>query len=321
MGYQKKHIVRNDFENKILDIEKKYFNKLLKIIQSESFIDDLLLIEKEIKDNYPEFRDIWDLKNKLKVPAERLVTHHIYMQWHSEIKGIYPSPVSSDVGIRMKDAVICVDMKTIDTDGNSGDIKSTSVEKNQTSFSNKNYPYVPMQANLKSIDHYSRLPVLTFVIKLIYTDDKYSFKLNRNKYPSIVLTCIPNGEISKLFDFNIVDNVKTYDYFSKKDGEHFEPIQIPSTLKTREAIETYMDKVCIDDRKFNRANLGGSKLAYYNTATRTLWWQTTESRKKVIRAVKSGSSVRFSNKTLKARYDSTDEPWEGYIEMHLPEPI
>jgi hypothetical protein len=78
----------------------------------------------------------------------------------------------------MDDAVICIHVKTIDIKGNHRDIKSTSVEKNQTSFVNENYPIIPTAANLKSIDHYSRFPVLTFIIKVIYTDDNYSFSLS-----------------------------------------------------------------------------------------------------------------------------------------------
>ncbi|WP_282137369.1 hypothetical protein [Rossellomorea aquimaris] len=320
MGHQNNNITRNDYENKILDMEMQYFNRINRIINSEEFIGDLLLIEKEIKDNYPQFRDIWDLKNKIKIPAERLVQHHIYTQWHSDIKGIHPSPVSSDVGIRMEDAIICVDVKTLDTNGNSGDIRSTSVEKNQTSFSNKNYPYISTVSNLKSIDHYSRLPVLTFVVKIIYTDDNYSFILSRNRYPSIVLTCIPNGEISKLFDFNIIDNFKTYDYYSKHDDPRFESIIIPNNLENDE-IEQFMDDECVNKRNFNKTTVNGSKLAYYDMVTRTLWWKTSQSNKKVIRAVKSGSTVRFSNSILKERYDSKNNPWDGYIDMQLPAPL
>lgn len=71
MGLQQTDIMRNAYENNILNLEKKYFKLILEEIQSSDFKQDLLLIEKEIKDNYAEYRDIWDLKNKIKVPAER----------------------------------------------------------------------------------------------------------------------------------------------------------------------------------------------------------------------------------------------------------
>ncbi|WP_339216315.1 hypothetical protein [Ornithinibacillus sp. FSL M8-0202] len=320
MGYQNNEITRNDFENEILEMEKKYFEKLRNVIESSEFINDLLLIEKEIKENYPEFRDIWDLKNKIKIPAERVVLHHIYTQWHSEIQGIYPSPVSSDVGVRMEDAVICVDIKTIDTNGNSGDIKSTQVEKNQTSFVNKNYPYISTVSNLKSIDHYSRLPVLTYIVKIIYTDDNYSFKLSRDNHPSLVLVCIPNGEISKLFDYNIIDNIKTYDYFSESEDKRFKMIEIPSNLNNKDEIESFMDNECVNKRNFNKVRVG-NKTAYFDMVSRTLWWKTTHNKKKVIRAVKSGSNVRFNNEILRERVDTYGNEWKGYLELQLPSPL
>jgi len=319
MGAQRTDIQRNDYENKILDLEKKYYELILKVILSNEFKEDLLLIEKEIKDNYPEFRDLWDLKNKIKVPAERIVSHHIYMQWNEIITGIYPSPVSSDIGFKVEDAIICIDVKTIDTHGNSGDISSTQVEKNQTSFSNKNYPYIPTASNLKSIDHYSRLPVLTYIVKIIYTDDSYSFKLSRNDYPSMVLTCIPNGEISKLFEYNIIENFKTYDYYSTTNGKQFDAIIIPDEL-TGNDLEEYMDHVCVVERNYVKTSIG-AKLAYYDMLSRTLWWKTSMSKKSVIRAVKCGSSVRFSNAILKERYDSKNISWNGYIETTLPKPL
>lgn len=322
MGEQQIDISRNVYENNILDLEKKYFNLILKIIQSEGFKEDLLLVEKEIKDNYPEFRDIWHLKNKIKVPAERLMRHHVYIQWHDIIRGIYPSPVSSDLGIKMDDAIICIDLKTIDTDGNSGDISSTAVENNQTSFNNKNYSYIPTASNLKSIDHYSRLPVLTYIIKIIYTDDKYSFCLSRDLFPTIILACIPNGEISKLFNFDIIENFKTYNYYTPRDGECYESIPIPLNLLSSEEND-FVEDYCLNKsgEEFTKVNINGTKPAFYNLKTRVLWWKTSEKNMSVIRAVKSGGSVRFSNEILKNRYDSLNEPWIGYYEFTLDSPV
>src|SRR5699024_1414264 len=127
----------------------------------------------------------------------------------------------------------------------------------------------------------------TYIIKVIYTDDNYSFKLSRVEHPSIVITCIPNGEISKLFDFNIIDNIKTYDYFSETDGEYYKMIEIPPDL-TKGEIESFVERECVSKRSFNKVNIG-NKTAYFDMATRTLWWKTSHQKRKVIRAVKSGS--------------------------------
>ena len=317
MGLQRTDILRNAYENNVLNLEKKYYELILGVIHSPGFKQDLLLIEKEIKDNYPEYRDIWDLKNKIKVPAERLTRHHIYIQWHNIIRGIYPSPVSSDLGIKTDDAVICIDLKTIDTHGNSGDISSTAVENNQTSFDNRNYPYIPTTSNLKSIDHYSRLPVLTYVIKIIYTDNGYSFSLSREVYPTIVVACIPNGEISKLFDYNIIENFKTYNYYSQRDGDYFISIPIPAGLTSSEQ-DQFVENYCLveSERDYTKVQIG-TKPAYLDLATRILWWKTSERNAKVIRPVKSGGSVRFSNEILKNRYDSLNRAWLGYKEFVL----
>ena len=121
MGKQNNSVGLTDNEKAILRLEKNYFTIISKIILDDDFIKDLMLIEKEISDNYTKFFNLWDLKNKIKVPAERVVRHHLYTKMSSKILGIFPSPLSSDFGIKTNDAVVCVDIKTIDTKGNSGD--------------------------------------------------------------------------------------------------------------------------------------------------------------------------------------------------------
>ena len=315
MAKQQYNIRRSEIENKILDLEKKYFDIIKNIITSAEFKNDLILIEKEISDNYTKFDELWNLKNKLKVPAERVVRHHLYIKMNNLIKGIFPSPLSSDFGVRTEDAVVCIDIKTIDTQGNSGDLKETCVEKNQNSFDNKNYPYIHIPANLNAFDDYSRLPVLTYIIKIIYTDTGYSFKLSRTEYPSLVLVCIPNGKISRLFDYNIVANCKTYDYYTvRNDGENFEPIYLSDAEVINEQIinEKCQVRGLVRLSEFK-------KPTFYDSKTKTLWWKTSVSNKIAIAPVKSGASVRFSNEILKERYDSDNNKWEGYIEWNIPE--
>ena len=311
MPVQDNNVHRNKFMDKILEKEKVYFEEIEKVISSPEFVNDLLMIEKEIREKYREYKDIWKLKNKIKIPAERLVTHYIYMHFFERIKGIYPAAVSSDIGIKMDDIILSVDIKTIDTEGNKGDIRSTSVEKNQTSFSNSGYNYISTQSNLKSIDHYSDLPVLTSVVKIIYSDDGYSFKLSRDKYPTLVLACIPNGELSNLFGFNIIDNFKTYDYYGGSDGEYYKEIPIPGEYSAKNEIEEFVRKVCVEEKKYTEVSIEG-KIAYYDPAKQTTWWKTENNRKNVIRAVKSGSTARFNNIIIRDRLDSYGISWTGY---------
>jgi len=314
MGKQRIDIKCNDYEKNILNLEKKYFEIIYNIISHEDFFKDLALIEKEISDNYSKFDGLWNLKNKIKIPAERVVRHHLYVKMVERIKGIFPSPLSSDFGIRTDDAVVCIDIKTIDTNGNSGDLRETAVEKNQTSFDNKNYPYIHIPANLNAIDDYSRLPVLTYIVKIIYTDNGYSFKLSRSQYPSMVLVNIPNGKISQLFDYNIVANCKTYDYYNERnDGKDFAPI----FLTEQEATNIEMlDAKCLSLGLIKINDF--TKPTYYSAKTKTVWWKTSVANKPAIAAVKSGSSVRFSNEILKERYDANGKRWDGYVEWNIP---
>lgn len=314
MGKQKIDIPLNDFEKNILELEKTYFDKLLTIINSNDFKKDLLTMEKEIKDNYPIYSETWQLKNKLKVSAERLITHHIYMNWYEIISGIYPSPVSSDIGIKVNDAVICVDAKTIDINSNANDLRATNVEENQTSFNNKEYPFITVKSNLKSIDHYWRLPILTYIIKIVYDDDGYQFKLSRNEYQTISLVCIPNGELSKLFDYNIIANFKTYSYYNKSNSPHFDPI----IIRGDDTTDT-IDRRCAEKglTKITEHNYG-NKLIYHDNIKNCYWWETSIGNKKCIAGLKKGSAVRFQNEILKERYDSNGNPWEGYIDKTLP---
>lgn len=323
MPKQNPSIARTSKQNEILDLEKKYFTILQSIIESEEFIHDLLLIEKEIRENYPKFKNTWNLKNKIKVPAERVIRHHIYLGLSGDIKGIYPSPISSDFGVRLNDCILCIDSKTIDTDNNANDIRATAVESNQISFDNSNHAYISSISNLESIDHYSRLPVLTYIIKIIYTDDMYSFKLARNDYPSMVLACVPNGELSNLFNKDIIQNFKTYDYFTEKDNADFRVHEIPTTYSTKKGKEDYTESYCIG-KGYAPVEIPlekGKKKAYFDVQHRCLWWQTSIRNKPVISAVKNGASTRVYNDILKDRYDASNNHWDGYKEFQLPVPM
>lgn len=302
-------------QNEILDLEKKYFSILEKVFSSSAFNNDLLLIEKEIRENYPKFINVWNLKNKLKVPAERLVRHHIYMSLSNLITGIYPSPISSDIGFLTDDCVICIDVKTVDTVSNIADIKSTQVEPNQISFRNTNHSYVTTTSNLESIDHYSRKPVLTYVLKIIYTDDDYSFQLARGITPSVVLVCIPNGELSNLFNFDIIKSFKTYNYFTESDDEYFTPVIIPNEFIDDDQT-SYIERYCID-KGFVKVEIP-NKTAYYDGIHHCIWWQTSHKNRPAIKAVKSGSTARLENEILKDRYDSNNNSWYGYKELSIP---
>lgn len=319
MGFQDAHFHLTPKQKEILDLEKKYFNKLNDVVFGLNFIGDLLIIEKEIRENYQELANLWALKNKLKVSAERLVRHYIYVEWHDIIQTVYPSPVSSDLGIKTADAVICIDVKTIDIVGNANDLNYTQTEKNQNSFYNKNNPGFEYKCNLKSIDHYSNRPVLTFVVTIAYADDNYSFKLCRDGKPTIITTCIPNGELSNVFDYNIIENFKTYSYYDKSEGSYYEPFKVTISTDDKVALKNYLDQEFVNNRHYLDVSVSGrgGRIAYYDPIKHCQWWFVNGKVNKEVCVLKSGSSVRYSNEILKKRYDSEGNPWNGYKTMTI----
>ena len=320
MGLQDATFRLTQKQKEILDLEKKYFEKLTEVIFGSNFIGDLLLIEKEIRENYQELSELWALKNKLKVSAERLVRHYIYVEWNDIIQSVYPSPVSSDLGIKTDDAVICVDVKTIDIIGNANDLNYTQTEKNQNSFDNKNNPGFEYKCNLKSIDHYSDRPVLTFVVTIAYADDNYSFRLCRDDdKPTIVVACIPNGELSNVFDYNIIENFKTYSYYDESEGAYYTPFEVTIPVSDKTVLKSFLDNEFVNNRRYVDVSVSGrgGRIAYYDPVRHCQWWFVNGRRNKAVCVLKSGSSVRYSNEILKHRYDSHGRPWKGYKTMKL----
>ena len=321
MSTQTPSISRTKIQNEILELEKKYFSELDSIICSPEFKKDLLLIEQEIQINYPKLALTWEIKNKINVAAERLVRHHIYLKLIKNIKGIYESPLSSDLGIELDDCVLCVDCKTYDTESNSDDIRYTSVERNQTSFDNSNHTYIPTMSNLEKFSRRlnangKRLPVLTYIIKIIYRDDNTQFNISRTtnigQNPSLVLVCIPNGELSNLFDKDIIFNFKTYKYFKVINGSQYKPVPLPKNVKKK---EKWTEKYCLA-KGYSKVIIQlarGTKEIYLDAANQCSWTLVSTS----IQAIKYGDSMRIENHILQNRFDSKDNPWIGYKEIDI----
>ena len=321
MPKQDKTLKRTAIQNYILELEKKYFDRLDTIVNSNIFQEDLKLIENEIQINYPIIDKIWEIKNKIKVAAERLIRHHVYLNFYTDIKGIYESPLSSDIGIELTDCILCIDCKTYDMENNENDIRSTSVERNQTSFDNSNHKYIPAESNLEKFSRRlnangMRLPVLTYIIKILYRDDNTQFNISRTTdtggNPSIILVNIPNGELSNLFGKDIIVNFKTYKYYKKSHGTQYAPIPLPKNVKKK---KKWAEHHC-SELGFNKVVIQldrGTKDIYIDAANQCTWTLVS----KFIKAIKCGDSMRFDNSILKNRFDSHDMPWIGYKEFDI----
>lgn len=316
----------------ILDLEKKYYNLLWSQFTSKKFILDLKIIEKEIQKQYEFLQHTWELKNKLKVPAERLVRQYIYKNLSKKVKHIYPSAVSSDVAFITKDAVINIDIKTLDTVGNKGDIYNLQFENNQSSFENINldvdpaYPNSGVKVECLLPKEYSYngelpLPMLTYFFTIVYSDNGESFQLCRDgDLQTIYLKCLPNGFISELFDKDIVNNFKTYTYFEHKHG--FDPVFLtedPNLVdqKVKDFVASNPDYVLIKGR--SRLGVYNPKQIHPKYNTEGVSWFPVSRQDKVdkkkyrfyLEAAYKGNTNRLSNTKIEVRYDSHDNEWKG----------
>lgn len=309
-NYQDASGVIDDYAKQILNLEKRYHQELYEMLCSREFNEDLLSVEKEVHDLYTLYAKRWGIKNKIRVVAERLVSYHVFKRF--KIKGIYPSPISSDIAIKLDDAIICVDVKTIDVKGNAGDLRATHVESNQTSFDNKNHRPIIFKSCLEKVDSKTGIPILSYVIKIVYFDDNNTFRLSRNNYPALILVCIPNGKLSGLFNYDIIENYKLYEYyddFEKSDCYAPKIYTDDNTIK----------ELC-DSNGFTEITVDGKKL-FYDPKLAVVWKKTSKSNKKCLRAISGGKTVRFVNEILKSRYDASGECWNGYSEIEIDKPI
>lgn len=303
MSNQNKNYKLVETQKKILDLEKKYMDILFQVFNTSKFKDDLISIEKEIKDKYEDYRDTWKLKNKIKIPAERIVYHHLYTAELNSftINNLYTSAVSSDIGIIVNnEVVICLDVKTNDLCGNKTDIKKIIVEKNQNSFDNSNFSDLfTVKSNLDRRMRYKpNLPILTYVLKISYFDDGHNFKLVKNDidFPTVQLACIPNGSLSECFDKNIISGVKTYTYdFNSKHSIIFD---------NKEELDKF-----ISNNQNNVFPLKDEKNVYNRNGI-TLW-KTTHNKRPCLAYNKNASTLRLDPDTIKLRYDSSNNEWDG----------
>lgn len=343
MGKQKKLSSMNGLSTtkkanigRVLDLEKKYQSILWEIFTSPDFVSDLKHIEDYIKTNYISIKDSWALKNILKTGAERVARYHIYFDLplhHAHVKGIYPSPISGDIGLILNDVVLSIDVKTLDTVGNRSDINYLQFLPNQSSFVNKNLdsdinipksgvkvdallPFFYLHENIQK-------PILTYFLTIIYSDDGVNFSLCRNtNYGTIHLCNLPNGDTSVLYDFDLVTNFKTYDYFDKNPYKPILLIRNCDLTRANEAVIEYQR---------NHPNLelinGRSKLGLYDPIavnpryhTKGVSWFPVSRKVRnsnptsydfYLNAVKMGNTSRITKEILKDRFDSKDQHWEG----------
>ena len=325
MSKQKIDSERSDNQNKVLDLEKKYMDIIEKIVTSSEFISDLKNIEMETQEYYGILQEVWGKKNKIKEASERLLRHHMYTTF-KEAEHFYPSPVSCDIALELDDVILNIDVKTIDKVGNKGELNSIQLEHNQTSFKNKlvegsgSFPGLKVKANLQAVDPRTNKPVLTYLVKIGYSDNGHGvFKLiNEESYPSIVITCLPNGLLSDLFDNNLFLNFKDYVYYNEHDGDYYIPKYISSKAEFNSLNDN--NKFVLINQKADIPRswekiIKPNKVGYYDKEKNIVWYSVPKKKNNhwevFLMAIKYGNTARFDALSLEKRYDSNNQEWLG----------
>lgn len=325
MSKQKIDCERSKKQNEILDLEEKYMKIIEEMVTSDEFLQDLKHIEKETQEYYYILDEVWGKKNKVKEVSERLLRHHIYKRF-SGAENFYSSPISCDIALELDDIILNLDVKTIDKVGNAGELTTTQFEHNQTSFLNKKvlssgiFPGFKVKSNLQAIDPRTHKPLLTYLVKIGYSDDGNGtfYFINSTIHPSIVVTCLPNGALSDLFDSDLFNNFKDYIYYDQQNGIYYKPRYITSkdefsSLSTNTKF-TRIEQVTDIPESWERV-AWDNKVGYYDKEKNQVWW-TVEKLKSghwdiYLYAVKNGNTARFNDSWLEERYNSKNEPWCG----------
>ncbi len=296
--------------NQLNELEKLYMTKIWKILSSESFHRDLRSIEMYIQNKYNHLKDLWGIKNKIKIAAERLIRFYGYTKLR--VVGVYPSPMSSDMAIYTNDTLLNIDAKTIDMIGNKGDDLSIHFQSHQITFNNNTFfdrkimgyqfggvnldPGIPEFENGK--------PTLTFFISINYCDNQESFCLSH-----LSLCCVPHGIIVKEeYKNNIISNFKTYDYLKKERA---------LSLKKN----NYLPRKQIKDEWINFPLKGGGQNdAYIDPSLKHPFinnsqcvWKKIDSKYMVLLG---GLTARIPKEKLKDRKAESGN-WEGFKRINI----
>ena len=210
--------------NQIIELEKKYQEKLNSLITSDLFISDLKNIETEIKQNYNLLKETFKIKQKFTSALERILSIRVPQMLNFE--HAFPLPISSDVALMNDEVVIWIDAKSYDRHGNAGDEESIVIGINQltsvlshkkikiNSISGEDFIFPGFNIHpeiLKGFPDaiYQEKPILSFVISLWCYDNGNDVDLKK-----IGVACIPHFLVYKqAYEKEILANTKSYEYY------------------------------------------------------------------------------------------------------------
>ena len=294
---QDKNINLNNNQKIILDLEKKYFTDLVNLFSGQDFFDSLKDLKNWISRNYSKLQS-WKKTNKCDLAVERLINFHTNNLYQNNIQKVYASPISSDIAFETNNAIINIDSKTVNFKSNEVDWGQLQLGPNQSSFVHDNYcstnqfPGIPVKFHVDTRDNISNKPVLTFILMIMYNDDGNSFSwFKKNDDFHIKFCCIPNGELSNLFHYNLIKNIKTYSY-KKYTNSKGKIVTIKKNTYPQGSLPVKV----------------GSKKCFYHPNTRETYGIKDSPKYSII---ESTNTVRMEFDDLEFRFDSSGTQWTG----------
>ena len=159
------------------------------------------------------------------------------------------------------------------------------------------------------------------LLKIVYYDDGNQFYIsNSMDFPTLTLTCIPNGVLSELFDFDLLTNFKTYKYYSSLDGEYYKGKLICSKKEFENATDEQKYIIMDTNISIPQNWIKGkvlSRIGYYDSENDTIWlYLLDKDNNYYLKAVRCGDSSRYKTEYLITRYDSQSNEWIGLKEYY-----
>jgi len=308
-----------DDSSKIIDLERKYMDAIWDFLTSEKFLSDLKQIEIYIQSHYTELDKNYQIKNKLQLAAERLLSFYIFK--NLSVTGVYPSPISSDSAFFTNDCLINIDSKTIDLEGNRNDDRFIQVGPHQISFNNIplyanndiggiDFKGIKLAAGLPEIEPKTNYPCLTYFMGITYRDNGTNFNINHIK-----LSCVPNGIVVKTeFGSNLILNFKTYRYLNENTARALNIQYLPREENSFNMTSGDMVPFCLSTGIVNSprsdAYLDTSLPHPFGEEGYVLWKKYHSDGKYFV--CLGGATARLSPETLTERKDSNNQSWEGF---------
>ena len=339
MSEQRTDLDYTDSQKKVLELEKKYMTRLIEIFTSKNFmknINDSINNTKKLVEQGS--LDFWDQTNPFALTFERIIHFTIYQELKSEILKPYPSPISSDIGVILGDAVLNIDAKSNGLASNKDDIKQLQLSNNQLSFTTK-----PVNGNIWEYKSYQPCyfddkPNLTFFLNFAYnTNEKKSFEgfdlINPNndhrkkhRYKDLVLISVPNAQLSNLFEYNIAYGFKTYNKINElltiKNQSEKEIVNSNNKIE----IDQYIKNKLPDLYKEKKDLVTEHNVIAMKTPTavfiskdekRYKFKVKKDTDKTIVFQEVEPSTARIKFDTLENRFDHNKEAWKGVYKFDV----